>query len=244
MGAHCRSKLRYANKHEFYGMSTTASQSTSAAKNMKGANAASKKKAAPKFKSSYTSMITEAIQDLKQKNGSTRHAIIKHITETSNIVPNALVITKTIEKMIEDGKLVPAAREGSFKISPQEKLRIMQAETKTIKKMIEDGKLVPAAQAGHSGAGSFKISPQEKPRIMQAEKSAAKRDMKEAAGIKSADGAKKVARKSVGVKEVAKKSAKESLKLVEKGKGLKLMGLKLMKKGHKKGNVEAKKSVA
>merc|ERR1711942_139387 len=209
MGAHCRSKLRHVRKYKFYGMSTTASQSTSASKNMKGANDASKKKAAPRFKSSYTTMITEAIQDLKHKNGSSRQAIIKHIIGTSNIVPNVLIITKTIEKMIEDGKLVPAA------------------------------------QAGHSGAGSFKISPQEKPRIMQAEKSAAKRDMKEAAGIKSADGAKKVARKSVGVKEVAKKSAKESLKQsAEKGKGLKLMGLKLMKKVHKKGDVEAKKSVA
>merc|ERR1712112_363329 len=139
MGAHCRSKLRYANTYEFYAMSTTASQSTSASKNMKGANAASKKKAAPRFKSSYTSMITEAIQDLKQKKGSSRQAIIKHITGTSNIVPNALVITKTIKKMIEDGKLVPAAQAGhsgagSFKISPQEKLRIMQAEKAAAKK--------------------------------------------------------------------------------------------------------------
>merc|ERR1711942_382669 len=139
MGAHCRSKLRYANKHEFSGMSTTVSQSTSASKNMKGANAASKKKAAPRFKSSYTSMITEAIQDLKQKKGSSRQAIIKHITGTSNVVPNALVITKTIKEMIEDGKLVPAAQAGhsgagSFKISPQEKLRIMQAEKAAAKK--------------------------------------------------------------------------------------------------------------
>merc|ERR1711942_198484 len=207
MGAHCRSKLRYANKHEFSGMSTTVSQSTSASKNMKGANAASKKKAAPRFKSSYTSMITEAIQDLKQKKGSSRQAIIKHITGTSNIVPNALVITKTI------------------------------------KKMIEDGKLVPAAQAGHSGAGSFKISPQEKLRIMQAEKAAAKKE-KKAAGTKSADGAKKVASKSVGAKKVAKKSAKKVAKKSLKQPAEKGKGLKLMKKAPKKGNVKAKKSVA
>merc|ERR1712013_348223 len=108
-------------------------------KNMKGANAARKKKAAPRFKSSYTSMITEAIQDLKQKKGSSRQAIIKHITGTSNIAPNALVITKTIKKMIEDGKLVPAAQAGhsgagSFKISPQEMLRIIQAEKAAAKK--------------------------------------------------------------------------------------------------------------
>merc|ERR1712025_1450989 len=139
MGAHCRRNLRYANKYEFSVMSTTASQSTSASKNMKGANTASKKKAAPRFKSSYTSMITEAIQDLKQKKGSSRQAIIKQISGTSNTVPNALVITKTIKKMIEDGKLVPAAQAGhsgagSFKISSQEKLRIKQAEKAAAKK--------------------------------------------------------------------------------------------------------------
>merc|ERR1712013_758329 len=115
-----------------------------------------------KFKSSYASMITEAIQEMKQKKGSSRQAIIKQISGSSNIVPNALLITKTI------------------------------------KKMIEDGKLVPAAQAGHSGAGSFKISPQEKLRMKQAEKVAAKMETKKAVGTKSADGAKKVARKSVG----------------------------------------------
>merc|ERR1712025_17194 len=208
MGAHCRSKLRYANKHEFYGMSITASQSTPASKNMKGVNTASRKKAAPRFKSSYTSMITEAIQDLKQKKGSSRQAIIKHITGTSNIVPNALVITKTI------------------------------------KKMIEDGKLVPAAQAGHSGAGSFKIAPQEKLRIMQAEKAAAKKEMKKAAGTKSADGAKKVASKTVGAKKVAKKSAKKIAKKSLKQSAEKGKGLKLMKKALKKGNAKAKKTVA
>merc|ERR1719312_894317 len=110
--------------------------------------------------------------------------------------------------------------------------------------MIEDGKLVPAAQAGHSGAGSFKISPQEKLRIKQAEKSAAKRDMKKAAGTKSADGAKKVARKSVGVKKVAKKSAKKVAKQSLKQSAEKGKGLKLMKKAPKKGNVKAKKVAA
>merc|ERR1719320_1556240 len=109
--------------------------------------------------------------------------------------------------------------------------------------MIEDGKLVPAAQAGHSGAGSFKISPQEKLRIMQAEK-AAKKEMKKAAGTKSADGAKKVASKSVGAKKVAKKSAKKIAKKSLKQSTEKGKGLKLMKKVPKKGNAKAKKSVA
>ena len=97
------------------------------------------KKAPPKFKSSYASMITEAIQEMKQKKGSSRQAIIKQIAGTSNTTPNALLITKTIKKMIEEGKLVPAAQAGhsgagSFKISPQEKLRIKQGEKAAAKK--------------------------------------------------------------------------------------------------------------
>merc|ERR1712243_79082 len=132
MGAHCRSVLREVQKYELYEMSTTASQSTVAAKTMKGTNVASKK-ATPKFKMSYASMITKAIQEMKQKKGSSRQAIIKHIAGTSNTVPNALVITKTVKKMIEEGTLVPGAQAGhngagSFKLSTREKLRIKRAE--------------------------------------------------------------------------------------------------------------------
>merc|ERR1711862_412381 len=132
MGAHYRSALRYDNKlYVFSEMSTVASQSESATKNVKGT--ANMKKAPPKFKSSYASMITEAIREMKQKKGSSRQAIIKQIAGTSNTTPNALLITKTIKKMIEEGKLIPAAQAGhsgagSFKISPQEKLRIKQGE--------------------------------------------------------------------------------------------------------------------
>merc|ERR1712002_210298 len=138
MGAHCRSVLREVQKYELNEMSTTASQSTVAAKTMKGTNVASKK-ATPKFKMSYASMITKAIQEMKQKKGSSRQAIIKHIAGTSNTVPNALFITKTIKKMIEEGTLVPGAQAGhngagSFKLSTQEKLRIKQAEKAANKK--------------------------------------------------------------------------------------------------------------
>jgi len=134
------SKSLTKKSHCYDMSSTSASQSSSAAaKNKEGPNAASKKKATPKYKTSYASMIIEAIQEMKQKKGSSRQAIIKQISGTSNKVPNALLITKTIKKMIEDGKLVPAAQAGqtgagSFKISPQEKLRIMKVEKAAAKK--------------------------------------------------------------------------------------------------------------
>merc|ERR1712013_19458 len=138
MGAHYRSGRRNDNKqYNISEMSTVASQSKSAAKNDKGT--ANMKKAPPKFKSSYASMITEAIQEMKQKKGSSRQVIIKQIAGTSNTTPNALLITKTIKKMVEEGKLIPAAQAGhsgagSFKLSPQEKLRIKQGEKAAAKK--------------------------------------------------------------------------------------------------------------
>merc|ERR1711942_523018 len=138
MGAHYRSARKYEHKYyDFSEMSTVASQSESAAKNAKGP--ANMKKAPPKFKSSYASIITEAIRGMKQKKGSSRQAIIKQIAGTSNTTPNALLITKTIKKMIKEGKLIPAAQAGhsgagSFKISPQEKLRIKQGEKAAAKK--------------------------------------------------------------------------------------------------------------
>jgi len=182
-----RAKVRMFNskslmkKSHCYDMSTSsASQSSAAAKNKEGPNAASKKKAAPKFKASYASMIIEAIQEMKQRKGSSRQAIIKQISGTSNKVPNALLITKTIKKMIEDGKLVPAAQAGhsgagSFKISPQEKLRMMKAEKAAAKKEIK--KIVGTKPSG----GGKEVA-------------------------KKSVGAKKVVKKSA--KKVGKKSAK------------------------------------
>merc|ERR1711862_625053 len=211
MGAHCRSKLRRVHKYKFYGMSTTASQSTSAAKNMKGTIAASKKKATPKFKSSYASMITEAIQEMKQKKGSSRQAIIKHITGTSNIVPNALVITKTIKKMIEDGKLVPAAQAGhsgagSFKISSQEKLRIKQAEKAAAKKEMKK------AVGTKSAVGTKKLAKKAVgvKKVKKVAKKLSKQSAQKGKGMKLM---KKVVPKKVGAK--AKKTVAASKKANE-----------------------------
>ena len=125
-------------------MSTTASQPTSTAKVTKAMHAASKKKTIPsnKFKMSYAAMITEAIQELKQKKGSSRQAIMKQIAGKENVVPNALMITKTLKKLIEEGRIVPGAQAGhsgagSYKLSPQEKSSIGKAEKAAAKKVVK-----------------------------------------------------------------------------------------------------------
>ena len=128
-------------------MSTTASQSSSSSSSSSGkgsTNAASKKKAAPsnKFKMSYAAMIIEAIQQLKQKKGSSRQAIMKQIAGKEKNVPNALMVTKTLKKMIEEGRIVPGAQAGhsgagSYKLSLQEKSRISKAEKVAAKKVVK-----------------------------------------------------------------------------------------------------------
>merc|ERR1712013_484113 len=181
MGAHYRSGRRNDNKqYNISEMSTVASQSKSAAKNDKGT--ANMKKAPPKFKSSYASMITEAIQKMKQKKGSSRQAIIKLIAGTSNTTPNALLITKMIKKMIEEGKLVPAAQAGhsgagSFKISPQEKLRIKQGEKAAAKKEMKK------AASTNSAAGAKRVTSKAAVGAKKVVKKSAKKPSKQVAQV-------------------------------------------------------------
>merc|ERR1719318_747271 len=77
---------------------------------------------------------------MKEKKGSSRQAIQKHIASTYQIVPNILMLKKAIKKMVEEGKLVAGAQagrsgSGSFKVSNEEKTRIKQEEKAAAKKL-------------------------------------------------------------------------------------------------------------
>merc|ERR1719427_1589584 len=94
-------------------------------------------------------MITQAITEMKQKKGSSRVAILKHIAGATNSVPNAVLVKKAMKKMFEEGILVPGAQagksgSGSFKVSPGEKLRLKQAEKVAAKKVIQKEKKATA----------------------------------------------------------------------------------------------------
>merc|ERR1719193_110345 len=111
------------------------------------ANNGAKKSTAAKKKPTYAAMITQAIIEMKQKKGSSRAAIMKHIAGVTNTVPNALLVKKTVKKMVEAGTLVPGADagktgSGSFKVSPVEKLRLKQAEKAAAKKVAQTVKKV------------------------------------------------------------------------------------------------------
>merc|ERR1712168_1164767 len=105
------------------------------------ASSKSAKSSTASKKPTYTAMITQAITEMKQTKGSSRVAIMKHIASATNSVPNALLVKKTMKKMVEEGVLVPGAQagksgSGSFKVSPAEKLRLKQAEKAAAKKVI------------------------------------------------------------------------------------------------------------
>ena len=63
-------------------------------------------------KPTYEEMISTAIMELKEKRGSSRYAIMKHMTTTSKVVPKAFLVNKTIKKMIGKGTIVPGAKAG------------------------------------------------------------------------------------------------------------------------------------
>merc|ERR1711970_875999 len=88
----------------------------------------------------YANMITTSIMEMKEKKGSSRQAILKHIASTYKIVTNSVMVNKAIKKMMEDGKLVAGAKAGrsgagSFKVSIEEKTRIKQEEKAATKKL-------------------------------------------------------------------------------------------------------------
>merc|ERR1712098_442207 len=85
---------------------------------------------------SYRTMITNALHATKERKGLSRPAIMKYMVSAS-IVPNP--VNKMLKKMSDEGKVVPGADAGKsgsgcFKLSPEEKLRLLQVEKAALKK--------------------------------------------------------------------------------------------------------------
>merc|ERR1712240_288220 len=87
---------------------------------------------------SYRTMITNALHATKERKGLSRPAIMKYMVGAS-IVPNPVLLNKMLKKMSDEGKVVPGADAGKsgagcFKLSPEEKLRLLQVEKAALKK--------------------------------------------------------------------------------------------------------------
>merc|ERR1712130_98439 len=93
---------------------------------------------APTSNPSYRTMITNALHATKERKGLSRPAIMKYMVGTS-IVPNPVLLNKVLKKMSDEGRVVPGADAGKsgsgcFKLSPEEKLRLLQVEKAALKK--------------------------------------------------------------------------------------------------------------
>merc|ERR1712025_1505173 len=92
----------------------------------------------PTSNPSYRTMITNALHATKERKGLSRPAIMKYMVGAS-IVPNPVLLNKMLKKMSDEGKVVPGADAGKsgsgcFKLSPEEKLRLLQVEKAALKK--------------------------------------------------------------------------------------------------------------
>merc|ERR1711936_657492 len=76
----------------------------------------------------YAKMVTEAILELKERKGSSRHAVLKYMLAKYKV--DAAVaqprLNKTLKKMVENGDIVAGAKTGTsgagcFKLSPEAK---------------------------------------------------------------------------------------------------------------------------
>merc|ERR1712240_651634 len=121
--------------------SASSSQPQSSASGSKSKKVASSKKTeamATTSNPSYRTMITKALHATKERKGLSRPAIMKYMVGAS-IVPNTGLLNKMLKKMSDEGKVVPGAEvgksgSGCFKLSPEEKMRLLQIEKAALKK--------------------------------------------------------------------------------------------------------------
>merc|ERR1712042_47719 len=134
------SQCKYAARNT-RGLTSTMSQPQPSASSSMSKKVASLKKTktmASTSNPSYRTMITNALHATKERKGLSRPAIMKYMVGAS-IVPNPVLLNKMLKKMSDEGKVVPGAEAGKsgagcFKLSPEEKLRLLQIEKAALKK--------------------------------------------------------------------------------------------------------------
>merc|ERR1711872_525048 len=136
MGSQCKYAARNTR-----GLTSTMSQPQPSASSSMSKKVASLKKTKTMTSTSnpsYRTMITNALHATKERKGLSRPAIMKYMVGAS-IVPNPVLLNKMLKKMSDEGKVVPGADAGKsgagcFKLSPEEKLRLLQVEKAALKK--------------------------------------------------------------------------------------------------------------
>eukprot|EP00092_Neocalanus_flemingeri_P019930 GFUD01021588.1.p1 GENE.GFUD01021588.1~~GFUD01021588.1.p1 ORF type:complete len:244 (+),score=52.42 GFUD01021588.1:65-796(+) len=149
----------------------------------------------------YSAMVTEAIIELKEKKGSSRHSILQYMLENFEVEKSAAqpLLNRAIKKMSTAGRLVPGALPGkngagSFKLSVEEAKSIKQAEKAALKKVAQAGMKVK------------KIAPGTAAKKMVAKKGAVKKTGTKVSSVKTAAKSKKVDMMKIGAKATKKVS--------------------------------------
>eukprot|EP00092_Neocalanus_flemingeri_P035219 GFUD01038323.1.p1 GENE.GFUD01038323.1~~GFUD01038323.1.p1 ORF type:complete len:240 (+),score=52.89 GFUD01038323.1:68-787(+) len=145
----------------------------------------------------YSAMVTEAIIELKEKKGSSRHSILQYMIANFEVEKSAAqpLLNRAIKKMSTAGRIVPGALPGrngagSFKLSAEEAKSIKQAEKAALKKV---------AQAGKKAQGTAA-------KKMVAKKGAVKKTGTKVSSVKTAAKSKKVDMMKIGAKATKKVS--------------------------------------
>ena len=163
-------------------------------KRSKMTDAAKPKKAAP-LHPPFAAMVAAAVGALKERTGSSRHAIKKYVKGNYQVKDNADVhINKALKSLV--GKEVLVMVKGSYKLA--KKPKEVKPKKKPAVKKAAVKKAKPAKKAAGKKAKSPKKAAKKKPAAKKPAKKAAKKSPK-----KTAKKAKKV---------VAKKPAKKSTK--------------------------------
>ena len=154
---------------------------------------------------SYAIMISSAINTLKERGGSSRQAILKHIVANYKITDAAraqVYVKLAIRKMLADAKLIQV--KGSFKLPKEQKVvKPKKVKEPADKKVKKPAAKKPATKAKKPIAKSTKSAPK-KP---AAKKPVAKKADKKPVAKKPA--AKKPVAKKADKKPVAKKVSKK-----------------------------------
>ena len=128
----------------------------------------------------YSEMIARAITDMKDRKGSSRQAITRHIASSFKLSnPDAVQrsVKAALKKMTAAGMLVAGAVEGRkgagcFKLAPEEKARRLKAAKKAIKpvkkaakapKKVVKKKLASKSKVAKKTAKAPKKKPASKP---------------------------------------------------------------------------------
>lgn len=183
---------------------------------MSSETAAKKTSAAPKKATksaadhpAFSDMVKTAIATLKERNGSSRQAILKYIQGNFKVGSNAdTVVKRSLKSMVKDGKLVQTkgtGASGSFKLGAKAEKKAPKKKTAAAKpKKATTPKKKAAASGATSAAKKAKTTPKKK-------KAAAK--PKAAAAAAAGGAAKKTASKA---KPKAKATPKKSASAAKK----------------------------